>query len=918
MAVPPRRGFVIAEIRDELVLDIDEALRDINRIEQSLDRALAPIEVEVDTTEVQQLEDVLREVERIANRAATETSAIDVAAGRAEVNFEDMARALNISEDAARDLSTEILEAQAASNRLEDSARDVARQLGLSEDEARRFVTQLQRADRAADDINTRTGTLVGTFGSLRGAAVGVAAIIGTIGLGQGISLAVRGIQAALGQFQALNESINAVQVTFGLASDEIFEFGEVSAQAAGLSAQAFQQAVVPLGAVLTNFGFSAGEAADASVILVQRAADLASVFNTDVSEALLAINSALVGQVEPLRRYGAEVSVARTEQFALATGLVASRDEFDEQARVAARVGLILQDTAKVQGDFAATSDELANAQRVAAAETQEFAAGVGEDLAPAMAELVSALPGVLDGLTQLVPLLAGGADSAADFFDELGKGGNVREVFATIAGGIEAATTPLGFLGESASIIFDAFRGDLDAVSESTDRLETQLGQLVARGIGVNLAKALDQGADSIDAVGEALSKVSRSTVSFDVFTDSFRDFAIQAELSEGDLFQVAIQMLANAEAAELTAEEIAFLEGIFRDLGETLDDSGRANADYIASIQGIDDDINTVTTTFTTFTGAIEDGENRTSAALTELAANAEAAAQRTQSAFDLFAEAPEAITTSFADAVEELAQQVEDTATFEANLARLGALGLDALVADFKEKGPAAASQVVEALNDLDLARDADQLLQGIPGPAVQGLIDGLAAELVAGGITQESADLLLETFDSPIVRDAVDLAARSVAASGVDAYAQGVEDRVTDLGEIFDPGRFVDFTTSTQRFYEGGLDAGDAYESGLKASLEITSPSRVMMRIAEDAAAGFLQGWEQTDLQLRTPAAGITGSVASTVSGASSGGVHVELHTHNPTVQDEVSDVARMGQIASSIAASYRSVVPNGM
>jgi hypothetical protein len=563
----------LAEIVDQLRLDIDQALADVNRIEQALDRALAPIEIEVDTRQTQELESTLREVERIASRAATETASIDLAAGRAEASFEDVARALNLSEEAARDLSTEILQAQAAANRLEDSARDVARQLGLSENETRRFANSLQTAARHADDIDTRGRTLVGTFGSLRTVIGGITGALAVIGGGQILGAATRGVQAALTQFQALNESINAVNVTFGSASQTVLDFGQISAQAAGLSAAAFQQAVVPIGSVLTNFGFSAREAADASVVLVQRAADLASVFNTDVSEALLSINSALVGQVEPLRRYGAEINQARVQQFALASGIIATKDEFDLQAQVAARVGLILQDTAKVQGDFANTSDELANAQRIAAAEVQEFAAQLGEQLAPAMAIIVGLLPDFLAGIQQLVPGLTAGADSAAAFFQSIGEGGGFRTEFANIKAGFDIATSGAGLFSSTAAAGLALLRGDLEGAGSAVTRFSGLLARGLTRPIAVDLARQLDAGTKATTAFGTAIQRTARLTTNFDVFTDSFRDFAIAADLTQEELFDVTGQLIKAGAAAGLSADEITFLETQYALLRNTL---------------------------------------------------------------------------------------------------------------------------------------------------------------------------------------------------------------------------------------------------------------------------------------------------------------------------------------------------------
>ncbi|MGH7341915.1 MAG: hypothetical protein ACREKH_15600, partial [Candidatus Rokuibacteriota bacterium] len=92
---------------------------------------------------------------------------------------------------------------------------------------------------------------------------------------------------AAANAASDLNESMNAIRVVFGPASRAIEAFGRTSAQTVGLSTRAFNELVTPVGAALQNVGFSADDAAAASINLAQRAADMASVFNVDVSDAM-------------------------------------------------------------------------------------------------------------------------------------------------------------------------------------------------------------------------------------------------------------------------------------------------------------------------------------------------------------------------------------------------------------------------------------------------------------------------------------------------------------------------------------------------------------------------------------------------------------------------------------------------------
>lgn len=184
----------------------------------------------------------------------------------------------------------------------------------------------------------------------------------------------------------ALGETFNAVNKVFGDSAGTITAFGEVASKEAGLSQRAFQQLATSTGSLLTNMGYSTDEAADSTVNLAKRAADMASVFDTDVDTALEAINSGLRGETEPLRQFGVSLSAAEVEAKALALGLDNGTGEIDKQAKALATEALILEQSSTAAGDFADTSDSMANAQRTMAADVENLSASFGEALLPVM----------------------------------------------------------------------------------------------------------------------------------------------------------------------------------------------------------------------------------------------------------------------------------------------------------------------------------------------------------------------------------------------------------------------------------------------------------------------------------------------------------------------------------------------------
>jgi hypothetical protein len=200
-----------------------------------------------------------------------------------------------------------------------------------------------------------------------------------------------------------LNESINAVNVVFGESADKILSWGETADKQAGLSQAAFNKAATVLGASLSNAGFSLDDTADLTIKLTQRASDMASVFNTDVDTALVAIQAALRGEADPIEKFGVGLTDATLKAAALSQGIWDGTGELTLYEKATARVAVIMEQTAKVQGDFANTSDGVANGSRIAKAEVINLAAKIGQDLLPIAKEILEAFSKLVSGLSDM-----------------------------------------------------------------------------------------------------------------------------------------------------------------------------------------------------------------------------------------------------------------------------------------------------------------------------------------------------------------------------------------------------------------------------------------------------------------------------------------------------------------------------------
>jgi hypothetical protein len=338
--------------------------------------------------------------------------------------------------------------------------------------------SSLERAFKDSSKAGNSLGRSMRSLGkvtALAGAAIGVAAVVG--------------IKKAVVSASNLEESINAVNVVFGKASKQVLAFGRGAATEVGLSMRELNELVTPIGASLLNVGYSADEAAKASIDLAKRAADMASVFNTTVPEALAAIQSGLRGEADPLEVFGVGLTDAAVKAEAMALGLAKSEKALTAQDKAQARVNLLMKQTQRLQGDFKNTSDSLANAQRIIGASFENISASLGAKFLPIVARAASGFAGFLGEFDK-----AQGAKAKLDvIWDTLSAAGQKAvDALRKAVAGIDWVAVWAGATGIAAGFATQ-FQTQLEGVDWAAvgDRIIT--GLVAAMEKTAELAKAL-----------------------------------------------------------------------------------------------------------------------------------------------------------------------------------------------------------------------------------------------------------------------------------------------------------------------------------------------------------------------------------------------------------------------------------------
>ena len=361
------------------------------------------------------------------------------------------------------------LAADRAGAQIDAEMTSAARQAddALSRVDGDGFKEARESADKAGkeigDSLETGAKTADNAFANFAKGA-GFAALTAAVG---------RFAKSSIDAYADLGETLSKAGVIFGDATDSVVQFGDQAAESLGQS----KQAAIAAAADFAIFGGAAGltgeQLATFSTDLTALASDLASFSNTTPEEAVLALGAALRGESEPIRRYGVLLDEATLKNRALEMGIYDGTGSLTQQQRVLAANAEIFAQTGLAQGDFARTSDSLANSQKTLAAQFADLQVTIGEALAPAMSTAVSiggdllglfsALPDALQGVIAVAGIATVGFVAASNALQSLGIAAST-------------ANKALGIIGVAvagATAVYSLFSSSKKEATKATEEL-------------------------------------------------------------------------------------------------------------------------------------------------------------------------------------------------------------------------------------------------------------------------------------------------------------------------------------------------------------------------------------------------------------------------------------------------------------
>lgn len=246
----------------------------------------------------------------------------------------------------------------------------------------------------AKTDINNFGKTVNSTFKSIAGfsfAGMGAWKVIDFMG-------------DAIKKSSDLAETVSKVGVVFGAQAPSVLAFGQSTALALGMSENAALTAAGTYGNLFRAMNITESTSAAMSIRLVELAGDLASFNNMDPTMVLDKLRAGLSGEVEPLRSLGVNLNEVIIKQRAMEMGLYSGTGALSASSKAQASYALILEQTSLAQGDFARTSEGLANQQRILKAQWEDLKADAGDVATPVATDFVKLLSDAMDGQKRLM----------------------------------------------------------------------------------------------------------------------------------------------------------------------------------------------------------------------------------------------------------------------------------------------------------------------------------------------------------------------------------------------------------------------------------------------------------------------------------------------------------------------------------
>lgn len=212
----------------------------------------------------------------------------------------------------------------------------------------------------------------------------------------------------AIAKSSQYTEDLNLFTVSMGRYAEEAYNYAQKVSEVMGIDPAEWMRNQGAFNTIIAGFGVAGDKAAFMAKNLTQLGYDLASFYNIDFESAMQKVQSGISGELEPLRRLGYDLSVARLEQERLNLGIDKSVSSMTQAEKSQLRYYAMMTQVTQVQGDMARTLENPANMLRVLRAELEQAARAVGNIFIPILTKVLPIAIAVASALQEIIAAIA------------------------------------------------------------------------------------------------------------------------------------------------------------------------------------------------------------------------------------------------------------------------------------------------------------------------------------------------------------------------------------------------------------------------------------------------------------------------------------------------------------------------------
>lgn len=246
-------------------------------------------------------------------------------------------------------------------------------------------VASAQTRDAHGRFIGKGRGGAAAATGAAAAAGAGGGELMKTLGKVAATAGLTHVIESMVEMASTAEETRNVLSSVFGAEGQkDVSDWAQRTATEVGRSKYELEKFVGQLGAVATPMLGNADRAREMSESYAKLAVDMASFYNTNDEDALLALRSAMTGEVESIKRYGVVMNEATMAEYAHSQGIKKKISQMTNAEKTELRYGYIMKVTAAAQGDAARTGNGYANSIKRVKSLMTDFGTDMGRAVLP------------------------------------------------------------------------------------------------------------------------------------------------------------------------------------------------------------------------------------------------------------------------------------------------------------------------------------------------------------------------------------------------------------------------------------------------------------------------------------------------------------------------------------------------------